>query len=103
MSILNRRKLKFIGNVMRSESLEKNLLTGIVIGNRGRGRTEARLSYNIKDICRLMMVQVERKQIELSGGGRWRGARLLNHELSVIDDHIDRVSIKEPGDSKEWH
>ncbi len=61
LGILNRRKLKFIGNVMRSESLEKNLLTGIVIGNRGRGRQKTRLSENIKDIYRLTMVQVERK------------------------------------------
>ena len=29
LDILNRRKLKFIGHVMRSESLEKNLLTGM--------------------------------------------------------------------------
>ena len=61
LDILNRRKLKFIGHVMRSESLEKNLLTGMVIGNRGRGRPKTRLSDNIKDICGLTMVQVERK------------------------------------------
>ena len=61
LDILNRRKLKFVGHVMRSESLEKNLLTGMVIGNRRRGRPKTRLSDNIKDICGLTMVQVERK------------------------------------------
>ena len=45
---------------MRSKSLEKNLLTGMVIGDRGRGKPETRLSDNIKDICGLTMVQVER-------------------------------------------
>ena len=61
LGILNSKKLKFIGHVMRSESLEKNLLTGMVIGYRGRDRPKTRLSDNIKDICGLTMVQVERK------------------------------------------
>ena len=60
LGTLNRRKLKFIGHVMRSKSLEKNLMTGMVIENRGRGKPKTRLSDNIKDICGLMMVQVER-------------------------------------------
>ena len=87
LDILNRRKLKFIGHVMRSESLEKNLLTGMVIGNRGRGRPKTRLSDNIKDICGLTMVQVERKAQDRV---EWRrmAERPLNHELTVIDDDI---------------
>ena len=60
LDTLNSRKLKFIGHVMRSKSLEKNLLTGMIIGNRGRGRPKTRLSDKIKDICGLTMVQVER-------------------------------------------
>ena len=40
LDILNRRKLKFIGHVMRSESLEKNLLTGMIKGKRGKRQTE---------------------------------------------------------------
>ena len=61
LDILNKRKLKFVGHVMRSESLGKNLLTGMVLGNRGRGRPKTRYSDNIRDICGLTMVQVERK------------------------------------------
>ena len=46
LDILNKRKLKFIGHVMRSD-----MLTGMV-------KTD---SNNIKDICRLTMEQVEKK------------------------------------------
>ena len=60
LGTLNRRKLNFVGHVIRSKRLEKNLMTGMVIGNRGRGKPKTRLSDNIKDICGLMMVQVER-------------------------------------------
>ena len=53
-------KEKFWGCMVCSKGLEKNLLTGMVKGNRGRGKPKTRLSDNIKDICGLTMVQVER-------------------------------------------
>ena len=85
LDILNKRKLKFVGHVMRSESLGKNLLTGMVLGNRGRGRPKTRYSDNIRDICGLTMVQVERKhKIGLNGEGWCRGPRLLRHEPNVF-------------------
>ncbi len=75
---MNRRTLKFIGHEMRSESLEKNVLTGMVVGNRGRDKPKTRLSGNIKDICGLTTLYKlkERRKIEYHGEGWWRGARL---------------------------
>ncbi len=64
--------------------LEKKLLTGIVIGNRERGKPKTRLSDNIKDMCRLTMTQVERKaqdripwwrKVERCAAGRSRAYR----------------------------
>ena len=37
IGILNRRKLAFLGHVLRSDSLEKKLIMGMVMGHRGRG------------------------------------------------------------------
>ncbi len=39
--VLKRGKLKLVGYVKRSESLEANLLTGMVIGNRERVKPKA--------------------------------------------------------------
>ncbi len=69
LETFNKRKLKFVGHVMRSESMEKNLLMGMVMGNRGRGRPKTRLSDNIRDICGLTMVEVERRAQDRVG---WR-------------------------------
>ena len=47
---------------------ELSFLTGMVIGNRGRGGPKTRLSDNIKDIFGLTMAQVKRNaKIELNG------------------------------------
>ncbi len=72
---MNRRTLKFVGHVI---SLEKHVLTGMVIGNRGRDKPKTRLSGNIKDICGLTTLYKlkERRKIEYHGEGWWRGARL---------------------------
>ena len=62
-------KLKFIGTLMRSQRLEKNLLTRMVIGNIRRGTPETKLTDNVKDICEPTIVQVERKTQD---GDEWR-------------------------------
>ena len=98
LEILNRRKLKFIGHVMRSESLEKNLLTGTVIGNKRRSRPRTRLSDSIKDICGLTMVQVERKAQDRA---EWRkmvqrftvaedGAEVHGHSIMSLHSGVFR-------------
>ena len=50
LNTLNARKLTFIGHILRSNGLDKRLLTGMVLGNRGRGRPKTRLSDNVRKI-----------------------------------------------------
>ena len=52
--------LTFIGHILRSNGLDKRLLTGMVMQNRGRGRPKTRLSDNVKEISGLTMVEAER-------------------------------------------
>jgi len=62
LNILDERKLSFIGHQMRkTNSLEKRMLIRAVYGQRPRGRPRTRLSDNIKEICGLTMVELERK------------------------------------------
>ena len=62
LNILDERKLSFIGHQMRkTNSLEKRMLIGAVYGQRPRGRPRTRLSDNIKEICGMTMVELERK------------------------------------------
>ena len=68
----------FVGHVIRSESLEKNLPTGMFVGNRDRGKPKTRPSDNIKDICGLTMAEVERKaqdRVEWRTMERFTGAQ----------------------------
>ena len=78
LNTLNERKLAFIGHILRTNGLEKRLLTGMVMGNRGRGRPKTRLSDNIKKISGLTMVEAERKAQDRHG---WR--RLVQRATAV--------------------
>ena len=44
-----KRKMSFIGHIIRSDLLEKDLLVGSVYGSRKRGRPKTRISDNIKE------------------------------------------------------
>ncbi|XP_042876027.1 uncharacterized protein LOC122255792 [Penaeus japonicus] len=62
LDILDERKLSFIGHQVRKHNtLERTLLIGSVYGTRTRGRPKTRLSDNIKEMCGLTMVKLERK------------------------------------------
>ena len=50
LNVINRRKLSFVGHVLRSNGLDKTLVIGMVFGSRGRGRPKTRFSDNIKEI-----------------------------------------------------
>ena len=50
LTTINKRKMSFIGHILRSDLLEKDLLVGSVYGNRKRGRPKTRISDNIKEI-----------------------------------------------------
>ena len=52
---LNRRKMSFLGHVLRSNDISHELSMGTAHGKRGRGRPKVRYSENIK---KLLVVKV---------------------------------------------
>ena len=50
IDIINARKLKFIGHILRSDNLDNVLLTGMVFGSRGRGRPKTRFWDDIRQL-----------------------------------------------------
>ena len=49
LATTNRRKMSFVGHVLRRKDISCNLFMGSVYGNRGRGRLKTRYSDNVKE------------------------------------------------------
>ena len=60
LNTINRRKLQFVGHVLRSNNLDQKLLMGAVYGKRGRGRPKARFSDSVGGLCGLSMTNAAR-------------------------------------------
>ena len=69
IDIINERKLKFIGHVLRSEHLSKLLLTGMVYGPRRRGRPKTRYSDSMRAISGMSITEAARMAQDRE---RWR-------------------------------
>ena len=50
LTTINRRKMAFVGHILRGKDITSDLLLGMVYGMRGRGRQKVRYSDNIKEI-----------------------------------------------------
>ena len=50
MASRDRRKMAFVGHILRGKDITSDLLVGMVYGMRGRGRPKVRYSDNIKEI-----------------------------------------------------
>ena len=50
LTTINRRKMAFVGHILRGKDITSDLLVGMVYGMRGRGRPKVRYSDNIKEI-----------------------------------------------------
>ena len=48
LKTINRRKMAFIGHILRGKDITSDLLLGMVYGTRGSGRPKVRYSDNIK-------------------------------------------------------
>ena len=55
IKLIRKRRLEFLGHVIRKEGLEEIITTGKIEGKRGRGRP--RLNYTVS-LCRWMQAQV---------------------------------------------
>lgn len=60
LTSVTRRKIVYVGHVMRKQNMETDLLTGTVIGERGKGRPKTRYSDNFKDVGGRGMVGIYR-------------------------------------------
>ena len=69
IDVINERKLKFIGHVLRSEHLGKLLLTGMVYRPRGRGRPKTRYSDSMRAISGMSITEAARMAQDRE---RWR-------------------------------
>ena len=59
--IIDRRKLKYVGQLARNDRLGKYLMMGMVYDKRKRGRPETGYSDNIIELTGMSMAQVVRK------------------------------------------
>ena len=67
--IINARKLKFIGHILRSDNLDNVLLTGMVFGPRGRGRPKTRFWDDIRQLTGMGIIEAARLAQDRDG---WR-------------------------------
>ena len=58
---IDRRKLSFVGHVIRNKGLGCDLITGMVFGKQKRGRPKMRLVDNIKDIAEIGIPRIVRE------------------------------------------
>ena len=58
---IDKRKLSFVGLVIRNKGLGYDLLTGMVFGKRKRGRPKIRFEDNIKNIAGISIARVVRE------------------------------------------
>ena len=50
LTTLNRRKMAFVGHILRGKDISTDLFMRMVYGKRGRGRPKTRYSDNVKEI-----------------------------------------------------
>ena len=58
LNCIERRKLAFLGHVVRRDGLGKDLITGLVFWKRKRGRPKPKYKDNRKELTNLSMVQL---------------------------------------------
>ena len=66
LTTINRRKMAFVGHILRGKGITNDLLLGMVYGMGGRGRPEVRYSDNIKEISG------GKSMLQSQGRGKWR-------------------------------
>ena len=72
---INRRKLSFIGHVIRNKGLGFDLMMGMVFGKRKHGRPKMRFVDNIKDIAGISIARIVREAEDRENWRRFcRGA-----------------------------
>ena len=72
---IDRRKLSFIGHVIRNKGLGCDLITGMVFGMRKRGRPKMRFVDNIKEIAGIGIARIVREAEDRENWRRFcRGA-----------------------------
>ena len=59
---IDRRKLSFVGHVIRNKGLGCDLITGMVFGKRKRGRPKLRFVDNIKEIAGIGIARIVREE-----------------------------------------
>ena len=69
IDIINARKLKFIGHILRSDNLDNVLLTAMVFGPRGRGRPKTRFWDDIRQLTSMGIREAVRLAQDRDG---WR-------------------------------
>ena len=58
---IDRRKLSFVGHVMRNTGLGCDLITGMVFGKRNRGRPKMSFVDNIKEVAGIGIARIVRE------------------------------------------
>ena len=72
---IDKRKLSFVGHVIRSKELGCDLIMGMVFGKRNRGRPKMRFIDNIKDIAGIGIARIVREAEDRENWRRFcRGA-----------------------------
>ena len=61
---IQKRKLSYFGHVMRHNSVQRDLLEGMVIGKKGRGRPRAQWSHNITDWLQMGFEECKRATMD---------------------------------------
>jgi len=82
---IDKRKLSFVGHVIRRKGLGCDLITGMVFGKRKRGRPKMRFIENIKDIAGFGIARIVREEEDRENLRRfYRGAKADRfNDLSV--------------------
>ena len=61
LNYIEKKKLTFLGHIVRRDGLGKDLIIGMVFGKRKRGRPKNRYKDNIRELTKLSMMQIYRK------------------------------------------
>ena len=69
-SVVQKRKLSFFGHIMRHESIQRDLLEGMVEGRRSRGRPRLQWCHNVMEWTGKSFMTCKREAQDRS---RWRG------------------------------
>ena len=67
LNCIDKRKLTFLGHVVRRDGLGKNLITGMLFGKRKRGRPKTRYKDSIRELtkwCKLIGLSIGQTRVE---------------------------------------